>query len=168
MAMGGLLDPAPAAILMPLSELPPGQAGRRLVQALIIPGDDYWRGHQDFARRLANPCALVGSARAAESVVNVVLPWAAAVSRRRHDAALEQAAFNAFAVLPALGGNQLTRHMARQILGEGSRATVTTALRQQGLVHIYRGWCDERDCGSCPAGHEASAAPPAATPAREA
>jgi hypothetical protein len=85
-------------------------------------------------------------------VVNVLLPWIAALGTSRGEIWLRQAAEESYAVHPALASNQITRHMARQILGAASRTIRLTARQQQGLIHIYRGWCDARDCVTCPAG----------------
>jgi hypothetical protein len=115
-------------------------------------GDAYWRTHGDCGRPLRRPAALLGPERASDAVVNTVLPWAAALGRRDSNWLLERAAEAAYRAHPPLAHNQITRHMARQIIGAAARGVLTTACRQQGLIHIYRGWCDARACAACPAG----------------
>jgi hypothetical protein len=135
-----------------LYELPPERAAGALRRLLSCAGDPYWRAHADFARPLRRPAALLGPERAADAVVNALLPWTAAVARHRADPRLEEAAEAAYRSHPLLAQNQITRHMAQQILGPLGPATIRTACQQQGLLAIYRGWCDARDCQACPAG----------------
>ncbi len=139
-------------MLTALCELPPSRAAPALRALLVRSAAGYWQMHADFGRPLARPAALVGPDRAAEAVVNAVLPWAAAVGRATGDTLLLDAARAAYREHPRLASNQITRHMARQIAGPEAKQVVTTARRQQGLIHIYRGWCDARDCLACPAG----------------
>jgi hypothetical protein len=138
-----------------LAELPPRRAAAALDRLLLRRGDDYWATHADFARPLPRTGALLGQQRARDAVVNVLLPWTAALAARHGETWLRQAAEEAYAAHSALAANQITRHMARQILGPESRSVRLNAQRQQGLIHIYRGWCDARDCASCVAGPHA-------------
>lgn len=147
----GRWPPGEATVVI-LHELPPERAGGALRQLLCCAGDPYWRVHADFGRPLRRPAALVGPERAADAVVNALLPWSAAVGRHRGNPHLEEAAEAVYRLHPPLAQNQITRHMARQILGRAGPAAIRTACEQQGLLAIYRGWCDARDCGACPAG----------------
>ncbi|HZT07884.1 MAG TPA: DUF2851 family protein [Chloroflexota bacterium] len=136
-----------------LTERAPGKAAAGLDALLLRTGEgDYWRAHADFARPLARPGALIGRQRAADIVVNVLLPWVGATARRSGDEALAAAATDALLAHAPLASNQITRHMASQILGPHARVVRMTAVRQQGLIAIYRGWCDARACEACPAG----------------
>jgi hypothetical protein len=65
---------------------------------------------------------------------------------------LIDAALAAYAAHPRLADNQITRHMAWQLIGLDAQHVVKGAARQQGLIHLYRHWCDARDCAACPAG----------------
>ena len=150
-------------MLAALTELPPIQAVSALRGLLIRPGDDYWHRHADFGQPLRSPQAVLGAERASDLVVNVILPWAVARARQPGHAALETAAITAYTVHPALGLNQITRHMAPQLLGLGAAHLLKRACLQQGLIQLYQGWCDARDCAMCPAGHgmvELGAKPP--------
>jgi hypothetical protein len=139
-------------VLAALGELPPERAPAALRAMIRCPGDAYWHEHGDFGRPLRRPANLIGADRAADVVVNVLLPWAAAVGRSRGEAALASSAEAVFRVHPRLAANEITRHMASQIAGPNARSVVKTACHQQGLIHVYRGWCDARDCARCPAG----------------
>lgn len=139
-------------VTLTLSELSPRGAGLALGAMLMRPGDAYWQCHGDFGRPLRSPMRVLGPGRAADAVVNVLLPWAAATAEHRGDRAGAAAAEAAYLAHPPLAPNQITRHMARQVAGGAADRVVTTAARQQGLIAVYRGWCDARDCAACPAG----------------
>jgi hypothetical protein len=145
-------SPLHQRVLGALSELPREHAPRALRALVACAGDEYWHAHADLGRLLRRPAALVGPDRAADIVVNVLLPWAAAVGRRQRNEDLVSAAEAVYQRHPRLSANEITRHMARQIIGTAARGIVRTACLQQGLIHIYRGWCDQRDCAACPAG----------------
>jgi hypothetical protein len=150
--------PVEEAVRAALSELPPRNAATALGKLIMRRGSDYWATHSDFGRPLPRPGALLGQERARDAVVNVLLPWIAAVAAQSGEAWLQETAEAIYTAHPRLGSNEITRHMARQILGAESRTIRLNAQRQQGLIHIYRGWCDARDCPTCPAG---AAGPPA-------
>jgi hypothetical protein len=140
------------AVLNALYELPPREASGALRDLLAYAGEGYWRAHGDFGRPLRRSVALLGVERAAAAVVNVVLPWALALGRHRGDRATQQAARTTYLAHPLLSTNQVTRHMAAQVAGARAAEAVTSACQQQGLIHLYQGWCEGRNCGACPAG----------------
>lgn len=144
--------PLHTRVLGALAELPPERAPAALRSFVQCRGDEYWQSHTDLGRALRRPAALVGPDRAADIVVNVLLPWAAALGARAEEPALTAAAEAVYRKHPRLGSNEITRHMANQVVGPAARSVIRTACLQQGLIHIYRGWCDARDCAACPAG----------------
>lgn len=151
-ALGEVIGSVGEVVILTLGELPPRSAGLGLGAMLMRPGDAYWQAHGDFGRPLRRPMRVLGPGRAADAVVNVLLPWAAATAERSGDRAGVAAAEAAYVAHPPLAPNQITRHMARQVAGGAADRVVTTAARQQGLIALYRGWCDARDCATCPAG----------------
>ncbi|MBA7644619.1 hypothetical protein ES703_52363 [subsurface metagenome] len=121
----------------------------RLEEGLIVTTNDYWASHFDFGSgyRIKAP-TLLGSRRAADIVVNVILPFAYAWGRVNSHPELETKAFDLYCSYPRLAVNAVERHMRNQ-LGLGSRL-VNSARRQQGLIHIYKTLCTQGRCGSCP------------------
>ncbi|MBI4213930.1 MAG: DUF2851 family protein [Chloroflexi bacterium] len=138
-------------VLAAVWELPPRRVAGALRATFQRKGDEYWRAHGDFGQPLQVRTALVGSRRAADIVVNAALPWALAIARARDDRPLHDAVIRAYRVHPRLADDQITRHMAFQVLGSVSNPVVNSACRQQGLHQLYRGWCTDRDCQDCPA-----------------
>jgi hypothetical protein len=115
--------------------------------------DAFWSWHFDFGR--ASPSArpwLIGSGRAGEVAVNVLLPFLHALGRAGDDAALAERALTLYRRYPATAPNRVTREMARQLGGPDGAASARGACRQQGLIHLYHHWCGAHDCARCPAG----------------
>ncbi len=92
----------------------------------------------------------LGSGRAADIVVNVLLPftfaWSGYVSRPE----LGRKALHLFRHYPRLAVNSVEKHMTEQ-LGL-NRGLVDSAARQQGLVHIYNELCTQGRCEDCALG----------------
>ncbi len=78
----------------------------------------------------------VGAGRAADIVVNVVLPFFHAYSGVIKDHALARASIEGYRRYPRLSDNEILREM-RRLLGLDPR-TVHNARRQQGLMQLYR------------------------------
>ena len=83
--------------------------------------------------------SLVGVDRARDLAVNAALPFmhGLAAVRREPDAAdAADAALELYARFPKLQENELTREMAEQLIDPAWAGAVSTARRQQGLLHL--------------------------------
>lgn len=117
--------------------------GNALEEGLLVTADEYRRCYLDFGTPSSGTApALLGKERAADIVINVLLPYFYA-----QDESYEKA-LNIYRGYRALEENTLVKHM-RQQLGI-TRGLVNTARRQQGLIHVYKTYCLEGDCVSCP------------------
>ncbi len=115
-------------------------------------GDSFWPRHFDFGRPAPGPRPwLVGLGRAGEVAVNVLLPFLHALGQACDDQGLSERALALYLRYPPTPPNRVTREMARQVGGPGGAASARTACRQQGLIHLFRHWCDSHDCDRCPA-----------------
>lgn len=106
---------------------------------------------------------LIGADRAGEIAVNVVLPHALARAATGGDAALAAATEALAAALPAGSGNAKTRAMLAQF-GGPRPLPIRSALEEQGVLHLYAGWCANRRCYECPVAAAVSDRPPAPSP----
>jgi hypothetical protein len=121
----------------------------RLEDALIVPGDGYWREHFNFGTvAKTRNSALLGHGKAAEIVVNIILPFIFSWSELANKPILREKAIELYFHYPKLAENAITRHMIRQFCLEDTLAF--TACYQQGLIHIYRTYCREGRCRECP------------------
>ena len=90
---------------------------------------------------------LLGQARAAEIIVNVVLPFAWSWGEKRGESALCDKVIEVYRQYPRLESNSIERHMLQQLsLG---RHLVNSACRQQGLIQIYKTFCIQGKCVEC-------------------
>jgi hypothetical protein len=142
-----------AGLINSINELAVENGYRGLEQSLLVAADGYWGRYLDFGLPAGRVVpALLGRERAADIVVNVLLPLAAARGRAEAHSELSEKAFDIYRRYPALAENTIEKHMRRQ-LGIG-RYLVNTARRQQGLLHIYKTRCSEGKCRGCPMSRE--------------
>ena len=128
-----------ATLLAPLAaSLPAKQTAGALLAALRGPAS----GADD-------PSPGIGGVRAAEMLVNVVLPFALAWADLRRDPALAAAAHATLGALPGGGANETLTVMAGIIAPLG-QPTRMTALQQQGLLRLHARHCALADCTACP------------------
>ena len=80
----------------------------------------------------------VGSGRAADIAVNVVLPFLHAYGSHRLRQGVAGAALDLYRSFPALSDNEITREMKRLLWPGPEAVEVTTARRQQGLIRLYK------------------------------
>jgi hypothetical protein len=122
---------------------------RALEGALIIEAGEYREGYPEGGGSFhkSSP-ALLGRERAADIVINVLLPFAVAWGRVNSRPQLAEKAADLYRRYPALATNTLGRHMSLQFGIDGN--LVNTARRQQGLLHIFKSFCSEGGCHRCP------------------
>ncbi len=138
---GGLVE----GILGLIREAQPPSGHRKLESGLMVSGPGG---------------ALLGRGRAAEMAVNIVLPFFYAFGEftgQREEAERALALYRSY---PRLGENETTRFMSGQLLAEESPPGLSnSARRQQGLIQLYRRYCQERRCGECPLGKAGAGSP---------
>ncbi len=78
----------------------------------------------------------IGRGRARDILINIALPFLHAHAAEIGDAMLSDAAQAAYAAVPKLQDNEITREM-RHLLDIG-KAVKMTARRQQGMIHLYK------------------------------
>ena len=129
-------------------EVPVSRGCQKLEKGLLVTTGGYWASYFDFGsgNRIRSP-TLVGSGRAADITVNVLLPFTFAWSQLTSQPELEKKACDLYRRYPKLAVNSVERHMAEQ-LGLSS-SLVNSAQRQQGLIHIYNSRCTQGRCRDC-------------------
>jgi len=131
-----------------LKEAPLSKGHIQLERGLLVTTNGYWASHFDFGLpsriRFSN---LLGDGRAADIVVNVLLPFIVAWSKLDSHPELGRKAFALYHRYPKLAANTVEKHMENQ-LGLSS-SLVSCAVRQQGLIHIYNNLCTQGRCDCC-------------------
>jgi hypothetical protein len=123
--------------------------------------DGYWSRRAGFGpAAFAEPVRPIGDGLARTIALNVLLPFAAALARRRRDPAPARAALRAFRAFPALADNAATGFVLHRMLGarrerrwrEWRRALGASARRGQGLLQIFKDRCGRgaEGCDGCP------------------
>ncbi len=122
---------------------------RNLAALVAVPAAGFWQDCLDFGLPAAGAVpALCGAGRAADLVVNVILPFAAAWHGRRGDGEGARAAVNAYRSHPALADNVVVG----EVCGRLRLPRPATALRQQGMLQLHRDFCEKGRCRACPLG----------------
>ena len=129
-----------------IKEAPVSGGYLRLEKGLGVTAHGYWASHFDFGLKTDNP-TLLGKWRAADIVVNVLLPFVLAWSKLNSQPRVEGKIFGLYRGYPRLAANTVDRHMMKH-LGLNS-SLVNSARRQQGLIHIYNSLCSQGKCNSC-------------------
>ncbi len=142
---GGMLGP----FLDVPTSLSPVDRGKKWTALLRVPDEGYWATHSDFGRPLGAPTALIGNSRASDMVVNILLSLLVAHADRKDLPELRESALAVYARYPRLSENTITEAMAEESLGPRKDA-INGARRQQGLIHLYRLYCQSRRCYECP------------------
>ena len=138
-----------AGMLQVVRDTPLMTGHRMLVGSLIVFGSGYWQEHFDFdIGAKTRKSALLGHSKAAEIVVNVILPFTFAWGKITGELGLKEKAIKFYNHYPKLAENEITLHMAGQLCLEG--VSNFTACHQQGLIHIFRNYCREGRCDQCP------------------
>jgi len=134
-----------------IREAPINKGHYELEKALLIITNGYWASHFDLgcSSRVGIP-TLLGGRRASDIVVNVLLPFAFAWGKFNSQLELVKKALELYCGYPRLEVNTVERHMSKQ-LGLNSDL-VSSAQRQQGLIHIYNTLCSQGKCDCCPLG----------------
>ena len=116
--------------------------------------DDYWSYYYIFGgRRLKSRERLIGKERSSVIFINIIIPVLLAYARKMSDAVLEERLFKVYKLHPKLSPNNITRFMNYRILGKDiqKRNVINTARRQQGLLQIFKDFCESDDiaCKRC-------------------
>ncbi len=89
----------------------------------------------------------MGQDKAAEIVINIVLPFACAWGEIAAEPKLKKKAAEIYRHYPKPGDNELTRYMKQQLLLKPEVGL--SACQQQGLIHIFKTYCRHRNCTEC-------------------
>lgn len=131
----------------------PGKTSQRLREILTPRASGYWTRHYTFGgKRHKENSLLVGRSRAADMVINVVLPMVFIHARQSRDESLQQAVMELYADYEKLQDNKITRYVAGQIFRDKRERNfmVDSSMRQQGLIHLYKSFCSAQNCQNCP------------------
>ena len=145
----------PSASLLTVFASALGEASRtpRKLRDILMPrASGYWTRHYTFGgkKHKENPF-VIGRSRAADIVINVILPVVLAYARQSGYKKLQQAVTVAYADHRKLQENNITRYVASRIFRDRKeqKSVINSVMRQQGLIHLYKNFCFTRNCQDC-------------------
>jgi len=133
----------------------PRRLARELERLFVVPAEGVWvrasRLDRDpELRGRGTPASLLGSARAREIIINVVLPVVYLYGVDSGHGRLLNLVRETYNLVPKLSDNLITRAMRMQ-LGDGLAGArgASSAAEQQGLVQLHKLYCQELRCRQC-------------------
>jgi len=136
-----------------IREAPESNGYNGLEEGLTVIAGRNWASRYDFGGGTGiDSLTLLGRRRAADIIVNILLPFAFAWGEVTSQKELMQKALDLYRSYPKLAENSIEKHMKNQ-LGL-SNNLVNSARRQQGLIHIYNTLCSQGKCNCCPLGEK--------------
>jgi len=126
-----------------------GEGGKMRDGIMVVVAEGYWANHFDFGIESKWNPTLLGRTRADEIIVNIILPFFYAWAVTYGEGQLIMRILKLYSEYPRIGENRITRHMERQLFGRSS-ALVNSALKEQGLIGLYKTFCVSMACMECP------------------
>lgn len=133
--------------------LPPETALEESLLEALQPGlDAFWSRHWTL-RSAPMPHAqpLLGTTRATDLAINVILPWFWVRAREGNNSRLQAEAERRYFAWPAAEDNAVLRLARDRLLGGRKSAKLASAALQQGLLQVVRDFCDHSNalCTDC-------------------
>ena len=150
-----LIEEAVAHTKKPALERSEGikQLYKKLWSVMMPKASGYWAEHSTFGSKPHKKTVyLIGKERAADILVNIVLPVAYLWAERVQSRQLMEAVQLLYDKHPKLQDNFITNQVIQQLFPEKrvARSVINTAKRQQGLIYLYKMFCSSRICDMCP------------------
>lgn len=112
--------------------------------------DEFWRHHYRFDQRSSATGLAIGTERINDLLVNAVLPIVLLYARLFKDHGVRINALRMLALLPPPQENSISRVLQQQLLKK--RLRFTSALAQQGGIHLFKFFCVPVRCSECQVG----------------
>jgi len=133
-------------------ELPDSALADSLLETLQVEPDDFWSCHCTFrSPRLKHAQPLLGTTRASDLAMNVVLPWLWIRAVEGKNPTMQRALERRYFAWPPAEDNSLLRLARQRLLGGAPRRALPGAAAQQGLIQMVRDFCDHSNaiCEHC-------------------
>ncbi|KAK3605103.1 hypothetical protein CHS0354_000770 [Potamilus streckersoni] len=107
----------------------------------------YWKTHFRFSNKASRVPSLIGSSRASEIVINVLLPLMYAEAKQTNDETGIAATLDIFKNYPKQVASTLSLETVESYLG--SDFTVKSGFVEQGILELRKNFCNEFKCLEC-------------------
>ncbi len=122
----------------------------------ICKTDGYWATHYLLDNKPDDlpgdtTVTLIGKDRAREIVVNIILPVMLAYAREIENSALKIQIMQLYSQYPKISSNSVIKKMSHLLfaLQPKMNELISTAMKQQGLIHLYKLHCHRKECERC-------------------
>ena len=126
---------------------------RRLQERLTPAPSGYWENHSHFGKGVPQRgAALIGAARAADLIVNKLLPITLLWGEHSQSSTLTEAVQRLYDSYPKLQENQITQRIEAQIFSQDQpiKLISPSAKKQQGAIYLHKNFCSSQLCDLCP------------------
>ena len=126
---------------------------RRLQERLTPAPSGYWEDHSHFGKGIPQRgAALIGAARAADIIVNKLLPITLLWAEQSQSPTLTEAVQRLYDSYPKLQENRITQRIEAQIFSQEQpiKLISPSAKKQQGAIYLHNNFCSSRLCDLCP------------------
>ncbi|HGJ65534.1 TPA: DUF2851 family protein [bacterium] len=129
------------------------QISQKLRKILMPSVSGYWANHYKFGHETSKQSKhLIGKNRADDIIINIIFPSIIAYSQKIRNRIVSKKILQLYTLYPPLQDNWITRFFIGRIFYDQNEYSemINSALRQQGLIHIYKSSCSAKDCINCP------------------
>jgi hypothetical protein len=129
-------------------ERPP--ALRKAFESLFPGTTGFWASHCTWdGKKMTRLVAPLGPGRVRSIIGNVFIPLGLALARQRRDRVREERVLEFFAALPQEPDNYIHKVMVPRLFGAGPKPRLDFRT-QQGLLQMFRDWCEPNpSCRNC-------------------
>ena len=112
----------------------------------------YWDQYSNFGLESTRKIALIGKDRAADIIINKILPVAYIWAVEADSQQLQEAVLRLYSVGTKSTGNKIIRKVDEQIFTgtQQMRLIKPTAKIEQGVIRLYKNYCADQLCDLCP------------------
>lgn len=137
-----------------IQTLKSGESGLRirgvLEDALVVPGNGFWKDHVSFDHPVTGAVTPLGVSRVREILINVILPVGLLYARTFRDREVREGVLRLCDVLPPGADNRVTQTMERDLFH--GRTPRRNASVHQGMLQLYWFYCIKTRCSECEIG----------------
>ena len=126
---------------------------RRLQERLTPAPSGYWENRSHFGKGIPQRgAALIGAARAADIIVNKLLPITLLWAEQSQSPKLTEAVQRLYNSYPKLQENRITQRIEAQIFSQEQpiKLISPSAKKQQGAIYLNNNFCSSQLCDLCP------------------
>ena len=126
---------------------------RQLQERLILAPSGYWEDHSHFGKGIPKRgAALIGTTRASDIIVNVLLPMTLVWAEQSQSPKLTETVQRLYDSYPKLQENRTTQQVETQIFSQEQpiKLISPSAKKQQGAIYLHRNFCSSQLCDLCP------------------